>query len=271
MSNIDILALRFAEQHADEVARLAAEEPTESIVSFLESLPPVTAAGVAARLTSRQLVPILKMLEPRAVAALLTSGQHRDRVAIFAHLPTASYSTILEAAPANTRDDLRRLFHFPQENLAALASTDFTRVTAETLCSVVKKELETAEGADDRPIIVVARDGTYQGILAPLAVVSNRNASLPVSNVMLAVDPLRGAMPVTAALSAPQWREHSALAVVDGEGQILGAITEAQLWLATGKQEPVPETLEHLVEEVAGNYLWVCAELFENVLGARRQ
>jgi len=271
MSDLDPLARQFALDYADEVARLAEDENTDELAEFLAKLPPQAAAAVAARLTSRQLSGLFDTVSPELISRMLIEGQHADMVSILAHLPPSRYDGVLAATGESHRADLRRRLDFPAENLAAIASTNFVRTGADTLCGSLKRELESADGDTERPIFVVGDDGRYQGMLSPFAVIANRNVDRPVSALYRRVEPLRGSMPVTSAASAPQWREYSALPVVDGPGYLLGAITETELWRAIGKRHSAGESFEGLVSEIAGGYLSVCAELLETAVGGRRQ
>lgn len=267
---LDPLARQYAIEHAAEVARFANEEATPDIVGFLSRLPPEASCAVLSQLSTRQLSAVLADLDPATIGRLLTESRHDDMVTVLAHLPAARYEEVLAASSETAQTELRQRFNFPAENLGAIASTDFIRASMDTRCSDVKRELEMSASDSDLPIIVVDDVGRYQGLVSPFAVVKDKHARLAVGSLLRPVEALRASMPVRSALSTPAWREVSALAVVDAQGAIVGAISEAVLWRAMGKAEPGSENLEQLVGEVAAGYLAVCAELIESIVGNRR-
>ncbi|MDZ7685931.1 MAG: hypothetical protein U5O39_13745 [Gammaproteobacteria bacterium] len=267
---LDPLARQYAIEHAAEVARFANEEATEDIVAFISKLPPATSCAVLSRLATRQLSAVLASLDPATIGRLLTESDHDDMVTVLAHLPTSRYEQVLEASSTTASQNFAIASSFLPRTSARLPQRISFALSMDALCGDVKRELETSENDNDRPIIVVDETGRYQGLISPFVIVKDKHAHLPIGARVQSVEPLRASMPVRSALSAPGWREFSALAVVDRQELIVGAISEAQLWRAMGKAEPVSENLEQLVSEVASGYLAVCAELIESIVGNRR-
>ena len=90
---------------------------------------------------------------------------------------------------------------------------------------------------------------------------------MTVSAVIRNIDALSGQTPIVTALGAPQWKQHHALAVVDAQSYILGAVTLAQLEHAVSMSDLKPYGVEEMIQQVAASYIDLCAELLDAATG----
>jgi len=267
MSDIDPLLLNFASTRPANVAELVADYAPQELMEFLQALPGDVAAPIMARLSTQQLNNVLPMMAPAAIGRILLTGTHADATSILAHLPASLYPEILNASPDTDRATLQRHFQYPTRTLSALATPEFVRVEQDMTCGQLKAQLENIEDLADRPVFVVDRTARYRGMVLLASVLPARNAELPVARVLRTVEALSGRTPIVTALSAPQWKQYPALAVVDVQQHILGAVTLAQLEHAVSMSDLKPYGVEDMIQQVATSYIDLCAELLDAATG----
>ena len=269
MSGADALLLRYAATRPDEVAALMAGQPPSEVAEIVGSLPAAVASAVAARLSSHTLRQCLAALDPGAIGELLLASNGADRLAILSHLADGADEAVLHAADPDRRPALARLFRMPPRTLSALAQPDFIRVDAADTCGALKAELASRETDPNLPIFAVDAEARYLGLVPPLAVLAEKNADRQMSEVLEAVDPLRGSTPIPAALAAQQWSRSSVLPVVDGNGHVLGALTREQLDNSAHSRDAAG-SLGDLFGMAVTGYFGICAELLELAIGTKR-
>ncbi|MEX2489010.1 MAG: hypothetical protein WD356_05720, partial [Pseudomonadales bacterium] len=200
------------------------------------------------------------------IGKMLIDGEHTDVLTLVSHLHQSRYRKILDTVESEDRKRLTRLFEFPGKTLSSLASTNFLRVQADTLCEEVADDLIAGDETTDLPIFVVDRSTRFLGIVSTQSVISKNHGRKPVSRYMKAVEPLPASMHVSAALNATQWRTTPALPVVDSERNIIGAITQEEL-ASVVKEFPDDNDpgLEDLFSELSARYLDLCANVVSMV------
>jgi len=266
----DPLVLKFASTRPDEMAGLLANSVASDLSEFFAMLPAQTAAGVAARLPSWQLTGLLGNLEPQLVSGMLLKGATDDAVAIVSHLHESRYQPILDASAPRERSVLAQLFDFPSHSLAALVTTRFIRVIADTPCSAFCEQLSSNSDTRPRPVLVVDGKGKYQGLLNLQAVYSRKNRTKTVAEIADPVEPLMGQTDAATALDSRLWMRFTELPVVDKRHRVLGVISRAALLRVVGEGVPREFTLERMFLELAGGYLNTCSRLLESLLGKTR-
>jgi len=270
MPPTDALVLQFASSRPQEMATVLSNADVSELCELLRELPPGVGASVAAHLASWQLTTLLGTLEPALIADLLIAARTDEAISLVSHLHTSRYPAVLDAAPKRSHPDLRELFNFPANSVAAFATTEFIRVSGTTLCGDFAEQLANSTDNQPRPVLVADAQGRYLGRLNLQAVYARKNRSRPAADFALAVSPLNGLTRVESALTARQWLNHSELPVVDARHRLLGIVTRAALERASGSTTGREYNLERLLTELAGGYLNACASVVESVLGKSR-
>lgn len=266
----DPLLLRFAGDRADDVAALLAGAELPELSEFIAALPEATAAKVAARLPSWQLSGLLAVLEPERLSAMINAAPTDGAVALIAHLHESRYEALLAACPEGQRQALRHLLQFPSHSLAALATTDFVRVTSNTLCKTFAEQLADSDNPSFGPVLVVDSKGRYLGMAEVQAVIARRNRSRTAGDVAVKVTPLNGMTDAATALTAREWARHPELPVVDLQHRVLGIVSRDALLRVVGDDAPMNFSLERIVSDLATGYLNICSRMLEAVLGKPR-
>lgn len=262
MTKPDPLLLQFASTRPMEVGELISDYAPEEIGDFLSDLPGTVAARVCAHMSSRALSELLEYLKPPITARMLLDGEHTNVLTLVSHLHRNQYDRILGTVAPDERARLSRLFDFPEQTLSALASTNFLRVQADTLCRDVAGELMAGDETTELPIFVVDDAGSFIGIVTTQSVIAKRHQNKRVSDYIKPVDPLPGTMNATTALNASQWLTESALPVVDSDRQIIGAITREEIARVARESADSNEPgLEDLFSELSVRYLDLCANV----------
>lgn len=266
MTTPDPLLLQFATTRPEEVAELVSDYSPDEISAFLAELPGDVAAPVCARMSSRALAELLNYLDPAIIRNMLIHGKHTDILTLISHLHQGLYPRILETAEGDERARLSRLLDSRSQTLAALASTNFLRVQADTPCEEVANDLMTTSESAELPIFVVDDTGAFIGVVTTQAVISKSHQKKPVSNYMKPVEPLPGNLKATTALAASQWLTTSSLPVVDSDRRIIGAITREELTRVAREFADGNEPgLEDVFSELSTRYLDLCANVVSMV------
>ena len=266
----DPLLLAFATSHPDSFAALLANRDMSQLAQLAGQLPVATAAAIAARLPSWQLTTLLATLEPARVCDMLVTAPMDEAVALVSHLHVSRYNTLRAACPPGQRRILLSLLEFPSHSLAALATTDFIRVAADTTCAAFAEQLANSMDTRSKPVLVVDGQGRYRGLVALQSVFARRNRSRPVGDVALAVEPLNGLTDAATALTARVWARYPELPVVDHHHRLLGIVSREALERVTGEDFSLAFSLESVISELSVGYLNLCGRLLEAVLGRHK-
>lgn len=262
MTTPDPLLLQFASTRPMEVGELISDYAPDEVNDFLADLPGTVAARICAHMSSRALSELLEYLQPAITGRMLLDGEHSDVLTLVSHLHRSQYDRVLDTVEGGERAQLSRLFDFPGQTLSALASTNFLRVQAETLCGDVADELMAGDETTELPLFVVDDTGGFIGIVTTQTVISKRHQNKPVSDYIKPVEPLPGSMTAATALNASQWLTESALPVVDSDRQIIGAITREELAKVARESADGDEPgLEDIFSELSVRYLDLCANV----------
>lgn len=266
----DPLLLKFAADHPEDFAALLANRDTLEVTELITGLPDDYASSIAARLPSWQLTRLLADFEPERLCRLLLSAPMDEAVALVSHLHVSRYPALREACPPEQRAILAELLEFPSHSLAALATTDFIRVSAETSCAEFAEQLANSTDTQLKPVLAVDRQGRYMGLVNLQAVYARRNRTKKVGEIASKVEALNGITDAASALTARQWMHHSEVPVVDQHHRLLGVVERGALERVAGKDSSLELSLEGIASELALGYLNLCGRLLEAALGQRK-
>lgn len=266
----DPLVLAFAATRPDELALLLAGRNLTEVEDLVAALPVEDAAKLASRLPSWQLTGLLGTLDPGLIGRMLEDASVDEAVALVSHLNESRYPAVLAAAPEEVRGTLYQLLQFPSHTLASLVTTEFIRVPADTLCRVFCEQLSASADTRPRPVLVVDKQGHYQGLLRLRAAYARKNRGRPVGQVADAVEPLSGLTDAATALGSRKWADYPELPVVDNRHRILGVVSRSTLERLVRDDRPGSFSLERVLSELAGGYLDTCGRVLESLLGRPR-
>jgi magnesium transporter len=267
MALTDPLVLRFAGDRPDEAAALLADSELGELAELIEDFPDGTAASVASRLPSWQLTGVLGQLAPEKLSRMIVAAPTDEAVAIISHLNESRYEALMTACPPEQQKALQRLLEFPPHSLAALATTQFIRVIAETPCGAFAEQLANSPRPQAGPVLAVDAQGVYLGMVDLQAVFARRNRTRAVGEIAIAVEPLNGLTEASTALTSRQWTRHTELPVVDIQHRLLGIVSHAAVRRVAGDDSPMSFTAEKIFSELATGYLNICARVLESAIG----
>jgi magnesium transporter len=263
----DLLVLQFAGERPDDVAALLADSDLGELSGLIEGLPESIAAGIAVRLPSWQLTGLLGVMNAAKLCRMIVTAPTDEAVTLVSHLQESRYEALLAACPAEQHKALQTLLEFPSHSLAALVTTQFIRVSSDTPCGAFADQLASSPKTLAGPVLVVDRQGKYQGMVDLQAVFSRKNGVTPVGEIAAVVEPLNGLTDASTALTSRQWASYPELPVVDVQHRVLGVVSRAALQRVVGDATPRPFTLERILSELATGYLNICGKILETALG----
>ncbi len=212
----DPLLLQFSRHRPDDVAALLGNSDAAELVEFIDGLPDEVAAGIAVRTPSWQLATLVAQLDPARLCSMITSAPTDEAIALISHIHASRYTTLTSACPADRLDALQRLLEFPSHSVAALVTTHFIRVTADTLCGSFADQLSNNPRPQGGPVLVVDKRGKYLGMADLQRVYARRNRARPIGEVASEVEPLNGLTEVaTVSLSLPSPQSLPAYSISD--------------------------------------------------------
>ena len=266
----DPLLLQFAGDHPEDFAALLTNRVSLEVAQLIDGLPDEHASSIAARLPSWQLSRLLTDIAPERLCQLLLTAPMDEAVALVSHLHVSRYPALREACPPDQLATLSELLEFPSHSLAALATTDFVRVSAATLCADFAEQLANSMDIELKPVIAVDRQGKYLGLVNLQAVYARRNRARKVGEIASRVEALNGITEAASALTARQWSNHSVMPVVDQHHRLLGVVERGALERVAGQDSSLDFSLEGIASELAVGYLNLCGRLLEAALGQRK-
>jgi len=264
----DPLLREFARNQPAAFAEQLANSHPGDIVDLICQMPPELAAGVLARFASAQLKRIVQRIPARPLGGILCAGSNADAMSIIAHLPASLYPAILEALPPQEQSALSALFNLPEVTVGAQALPEFYRVLPGRTCAELRTELEGDGDLRDLPIFVLDEGSHFLGIVPVLLLLAAANVDRPVTEVMERVTPLNGETSVVSALSYELWKKYPALPVVDGDGRLLGAVSNDNLHRLAAQSES-ELSFDRSVGGMLAACVSLCGDLVEFIAGEK--
>ena len=262
------LELAYAREYPGEVAAILAAQGDEAIVRVLEGLPQQDSAAVVARLPNGHAVRFLAEQEDAKVAGWLDAASADHALALLLHLDEARRARVLDLlSKPRTRHALERLLNYPHTSVGALVDPSAIRLDAGMPLADAVAVLRTDVPGPEQAIWLVDGQSRYVGRLDLGRVLTTTSDKLRLSELLIAVRPLRAETSLANALDFPEWQKYVELPVVDRHDHLLGTLSRARLKAAVTSGNFADHGLAAGVAELTQQYFRVIAICLGDLLG----
>lgn len=269
MADTDVLNADFARKYPDKFARLLGRGDGNEISEVLKKLPRPVAASVVARLPASRIDLLLGAAEPDA-AHWLADAPFNDAVALLSRIPRERSLVLVNSL--KHRERRRRLLQYlkyPPHSIGALVTDAPFRIGSDTGVDEALAELRTFERDDPRPVVVVAPDGTYFGLLDPWRLLTGETPHGAVAEFTTKVPAIHPETSLAAAVKDPGWNDYSWLPVIDHERRILGGVSRRGVFAAASKIAHDARPGRDVLSVLVGDVVHLFGELLTRTLSRR--
>lgn len=236
------LSRAFAERHPEEAARLLEALPAPEVSAYLAALPVAVAAPVVAAMLSVPAAGVLDCMGAETGGALLANLRPERAAAVLRCLAPERREAWLGRLRPGRRAAVALLLSYPTDTVGAWAEPRILSLRRDATVAWARRAVAAVAIAEESDLYVVEADRRLAGWL-PVARLLRCGPQVRLDQVM---DRHPTALPAVTGIGEARadsgWVGHTALPVVDGRGQLLGAVTEAVLDRALGGG-PVREPL----------------------------
>jgi magnesium transporter len=268
MQDLNPLELAYAREYPGEVAAFLAAQGDEAIARVLAGLPQQESAAVVARLPNGHATRILAEQEDANVAGWLDAASENHALALLLHLDDSRRARVLNLLPRpRMRQALERLLNYPQSSVGALVNAVAIKLDADMLLADAVAVLRADAPGPEQPIWLVDGQSRYIGRLDLGRAMVTASDKLRLSELLIAVRPLRAETSLASALDFPEWQSYLELPVVDRHDHLLGTLSRARLAAALGGGDGADQGLAAGVSELTRQYFRVIAICLGDLLG----
>ncbi len=269
MADTDVLNADFARKYPDKFARLLGRGDGNEISKVLKKLPRPVAASVVARLPASRMDLLLGADESEA-AHWLADATFNDAVALLSRIPRERSLVLVNSL--KHRERRRRLLQYlkyPAHSVGALVTDAPVRIGSTTGIDEVLKELRSFERDSSRPVVVVAPDGTYFGVLDPWRLLTGEPPHGSAADFVAKVPAIHPETSLAAAVKDPGWHDHSWLPVIDHERRILGGVSRSSVFTAAARFAHDARPGRDVLSVLVGDVVHLFGELLTRALTKR--
>lgn len=233
-----LLSQWFAEDHPSDAAAILERLKPGETAAYLDQLPPRHAAALLQCMVSPYAAECMAQLSPQRFALAVEALPLDTAAALLRRLDRPNQERLLEQAPSDVANLLRRLLRYPEASAGALMDPRALALPADITASEALTRVRRSPRHAHYYLYVVDREQKLVGVLnlrelmlaaprSPLAsVMRSEVATMPASAGRLAI------------VEHPAWHDVHALPVVDDQGVLLGALRYETLRELEGKSEP---------------------------------
>ena len=227
MPELPPLSVAFVESHPEQAARVLDVLPVVESAAFLASAPARLAAGVAKHMTPQYAARCVEAMEERAAGGLVAALGPQAAAALLQHLPADLQSRALTRLPAGSAMAVRLLIGHAQDTAGAWMDPLPLALPADTTAAEALAALRVHDGEPGDALFVIAAGRRVLGVVGG-AVLLRAEPTVPLSRVMRHPAPCVSSLtPLAAVRSHPGWLQVPALAVIEGQERLVGALRRA--------------------------------------------
>jgi len=231
------LSRAFAERHPEEAARLLEALPASEVAAYLAELPVSVAAPVAAAMLPVPAAAVLDEMRGETGGALLaTLGPDRAAALLRCLAPERREAWLrrLRRLRPGRRAAVGLLLSYPVDTVGAWTEPRILSLRRDATVAWARRAVATVATAAESDLYVVDADRRLAGWL-PVGRLLRSGAQARLDQVM---DRQPAVLPAATGIGEARadhgWVGRTALPVVDGRGQLLGAVSESALDRAMG-------------------------------------
>lgn len=237
MSEVRPLSVAFVESHPEQAARVLDALPVAESAAFLAAAPARLAAAIVKHLTPQYAARCVEEMDERALAGLTAALGPQAAATLLQHLPVDLQSRALARLPAGSALAVRLLIGYAQDTAGACMDPLPLALPADATAAEALTALRAYDGEPGDVLFVVAPGRRVLGVVAS-GVLLRAEAAAPLSAVMRRPVPCVSSLtPLAAVRAHPGWLQVPALAVIEGQDRLVGALRRPVVEAALTRRE----------------------------------
>ena len=266
MSERDPLNADFASKHPDAFAKILGHGELAEIAMILESLPPTTAASIAARLPASRIRTLLAS-DDHTDARWLADAPLDDAKTLLSRIPRENSLALVNSIPSRERRrKLLQYLNYPAHSLGALVTDVAVRFSSEMPAADVVAELRNIDTGFPGLIAVVRPDGRYLGTLDLWALLVTSNPVGTIRNFSLPTPTMHPETSLITAVKDKYWHSNNWLPVVNHENHLLGAVSRASIFAATARPAERARPASDLFTLLAADVIRLFGQILDRMI-----
>jgi magnesium transporter len=235
------LSVAFVEGHPERAAQVLDALPVAESAAFLAASPARLGATVVRHMTPQYAARCVEKMDERALSSLVAALGPQAAAALLQHLAPDYQARVLERLPAGVAVAVRLLVGYARDTAGSCMDPLPLALPGETPVEDALAALKRYDGEPDDVVFVVAPGRRLRGVVAVAGLLRAAPAAA-LSAVMRQPAPCVPSLtPLAAIRNHPGWLALSALAVIEGQDRLVGALRRPPLEAALAKGlEPAP-------------------------------
>ena len=191
---------------------------------------------------------LLKEMDTEAVLAAAEGMELDDLADVVADLPDRMTDTVIEALPAEDREQLRSVLAYPEDSAGGIMDPDVISIRSDVTLDVVMRFLRhSGDLPDGTPaVFIIDRDNKFLGLLYLTKLVTHAPQAMAGDVMDTSVNPIPAHQAATEVALEFQSRDLYSAAVVDEDGTLIGQITADDI------MDVIQEQADHHILSMAG-------------------
>lgn len=232
------LSQAFAEYHPAEAAQVLEALPPAESAAFLAELPIRASAAVVRRMAPPYSARCAEAFDEGILMALAEVLGPQPTAALLKHLPPERQARALERLPVAVAVAVRLLIGYPRDTAGAWMEPWPLALAPDVPVQDAVEQLRRFEGTLHDLVFVVEGDWRVSGVLSA-ATLLRAAPREPLSRVMRQPAPRVPALtPINSVRDHPGWHDFPALAVVERQDRLVGALHRQALAAALAEARP---------------------------------
>jgi len=191
---------------------------------------------------------LLEDMDAEAVVAAAESMELDDLADVVADLPEGMTDTVIEALPAEDREQLKSVLAYPEDTAGGIMDPDVISIRSDVTLDVVMRFLRrSSELPDGTPaVFIIDREQKFIGLLYLTRLVTHDPQAMVEDVMDTSVEPITAYQSTADVALEFQSRDLYSAAVVDEGGKLIGQIT------ADDVMDVIQEQADHDILSMAG-------------------
>lgn len=223
------LTIAFIQSRPQAAARVLDDlEPAEA-AAFLASVPSRLAAPLLSRMQPARAARVVSLQPPEIGAAMVRAMLHLDCVTVVRLLSDEKRRALYAELPERIVKDVRRSLEYPRETVGAWMDLSIAMLPESTRADEARRYVRRGDSAVLHHVFVTGSGHRLEGAVSVVALIRADDQTRLGEIVDSHVAPLSNRALLRQAAELPAWDVFGLLPVVGRKGNVLGALSQADL------------------------------------------
>lgn len=223
------LTLSFIQSRPQAAARVLDDMESAQATAFLASVPARLAAPLLSSMQPARAARVVRLQAPELGAAMVRAMSHLDCVTVVRLLSDEERRALYAELPERTVRDVRRSLEYPRETVGAWMDLSVAMLPAATRVDEARRYVRRGDSAVRYHVFVTGSGHRLEGAVSVAALIRADDQAQLGAIMDADVAPLSNRALLRRTAELPAWDVFSLLPVVGRKGNVLGALSRADL------------------------------------------